>query len=101
MTVLVEGPPEAFDLTVGLGPIGPGVAVFDAKLEQHGLKGVLLGFVASCELGAVVGQDFPEDEPVGDVEGVDYLQRLEHDRQRLLRRSAPRPRPGASSYRSG
>ena len=31
--VVIEGTPEAFDLAVGLRPIGPGVAVFDAELE--------------------------------------------------------------------
>ncbi len=82
--VLVQGAPEAFDLAVGLRPIGPGVAVLDAEFEQHGLEGVLLRVVAGGELGAVVGQDFGEHEPVGDVEGVDYLQRLEHHRQCLL-----------------
>ena len=82
--VVIEGPPEALDLAVGLRPIGPGVAVFDAKLEQHGLEGMLVGLVAGGELGAIVGQDFLEHEPIGDVEGVDHLQRLEHYRQRLL-----------------
>ena len=45
---------------------------------------MLLRGVAGGELGAVVGEDFGELQPVGHVEGVDHLQRLEHDRQRLL-----------------
>ena len=73
--VVVEGSPEAFDLAVGLWPIGPGVAVFDAKFEQHSLEGMLVRLVAGRELGAIVGQDFQEDEPIGEVEGVDHLQR--------------------------
>jgi hypothetical protein len=66
--VLVEGAPEALDLAVGLWPIGPGVTVLDAELEQHGLEGVLLRVVSGGELGAVVGKHFLEDEPVSEVE---------------------------------
>src|SRR5829696_2130477 len=40
--VLVEGSPEAFDFAIGLRPIGPGVAVFDAEFEQHGLERMLV-----------------------------------------------------------
>ena len=89
--VVVEGAPETLDLAVGLWPIGPGVTVFDAEFEQHGLEGVLVRLVAGGELGAVVGKDFLEDEPVGDVEGVDHLQRLEHHRQGLLGTQHLRP----------
>ena len=65
--VLVERAPEALDLAIGLRPIGPGVAVFDAKLEQHGLERMLVGLGAGGELGAVVGEDFLEDQPIGDM----------------------------------
>lgn len=50
--VLIERAPEAFDLAVGLRPIGPGVAVFDAELEQHGLERMLVRLGAGGELGA-------------------------------------------------
>jgi hypothetical protein len=83
--IIVQRSPEALDLAVGLRPIGPGVAMLDAELEQHGLEGVLFGFVAGGELGAVVGQDLGELDAIGDVEGVDHLQGLEHDRQGLFR----------------
>ena len=65
--VVVEGPPQALDLAVGLWAIRPGIAVFDAKLEQHSLEGMLAWLVAGCELGPVVGQDFLEDKAVGGV----------------------------------
>ncbi len=34
--IVIEGPPEAFDLAIGLRPIGPGVTVFDVELGQQG-----------------------------------------------------------------
>ena len=43
--ILVQGAPEALDLAVGLRPVGPGVAVLDAELEQHGLEGMLFGLL--------------------------------------------------------
>ena len=78
--VVVEGSPEALDLAVGMRPIWPGVAMLDAELDQHRLEGMLFGRAARSELRAVVGEDFGELDPIGDVEGIDHLQCLEHDR---------------------
>src|SRR6478609_8528030 len=77
--VVVQGAPEALDLTVCLRSVGSSVAMLDTELDEHGLKGVLFG-VARCKLGAVVRKDLGELDPISDVEGVDHLQGLEHDR---------------------
>src|SRR5258705_8326142 len=48
-------------------------------------KGCSSGLLRDANSAPLSGQDFGEHEPVGDVEGIDHLQRPEHDRQRLLR----------------
>ena len=83
--VVVQGSPEALDLAIGLRPIGPGIAMFDAELDQHGLERVFVDVVARGELCTVVGKDFGELDSIGDVEGIDHLQRFEHDRERPFR----------------
>jgi hypothetical protein len=82
--VVVEGAPEPLGLSVGLRAIGPGVAMLDPEFEEHLLEGMLVGMGAGGELGAVVGEDFRKGEPIDDIKRIQYLERLEHDRQSLF-----------------
>jgi hypothetical protein len=59
----VDGAVEALDLAVGLGPVGPGPAMFDVVAERFG-EG--LGPVA----GAVVGHDCGDADAGCGEEGV-------------------------------
>ena len=81
--VLVEGSPEPLYLPVGLGPVGPGVAVLDAQLLEHPFHGVAVGVVGGGHLGAVVGEEGVEADAVLGVEEVDGLECGEHDAQAL------------------
>ena len=83
--IVVKRSPEALYFAVGLRPVRPGVAMLDAEFDQHGLERVLVGGVAGSELRAIVGEDFGELDPLADVESIDHLQCLEHDRERLFR----------------
>ena len=81
--VVIERAPEAFDLAVGLGSVGPGVAVFEAELQQHALEGVLRRLRPCRHLRTVVGEDGLELDAVLDVEQVEALEGSEHDTQAL------------------
>lgn len=82
--IVLERTPKALDLAVGLRSVRPGVTVGDAEFDEHRLEGVVEGALASAELGAVVGEELSKGDGVADVERIDELEGLEHDRQGLL-----------------
>ena len=62
--ILVQRPPESFDLSVGLGTTRARVAVRDSEFLQHPLHRVMRRVPRRGHLGAIVCQDGLEPDAV-------------------------------------
>ena len=72
--ILIERPPKPLHFSVGLGTIGPGVAVFDPHFLEHSFKWVLLLSlgVFRSKFRAIIRQDLLK------LDVVVHLQDIHH-----------------------